>query len=96
MLKRVCKKHATWIGCAVAVVTFLALHVAVPALVATGVAGHAHAKSEQVRPHVLLGVGSVTVYQLNLNIPGEDHKSVCVVAVAEGRMAVTVDVECVR
>lgn len=45
MLKRACKKHASWIGCAVAVITFVALHVAVPALVATGVAGHAHAGS---------------------------------------------------
>jgi hypothetical protein len=90
MFKRVCKKHATWIGCAAAAVTFMALHVAVPALVATGVASHAHAKPESVRPDVVLQVDDVVVYRI------VTAGRICLVAVAEGRMADTVDVECVR
>ena len=90
MLKRVCKKHATWIGCAAAVVTFVLLHVAVPAGVATWVAHPAHAKPEPQHLDVVLSVEDVVVYRVFIG------SATCLVAVAEGRMADTVDVECVK
>lgn len=96
MLKRVCKKHATWIGCAAAVVTFVALHVAVPAGVATWIAHPAHGGSIEQHLDVVLKTDDVIVYSIEVESTGWIGTRTCLVAVAPGRMADTVDVECVR
>jgi hypothetical protein len=98
MLKNACKKHASWIGCVVAVVTFVVLHVAVPALVATGVAGHAHADSDEVGPNVLFKVDDVTVYRIEVpNVSSSRAPAVCLITVADVPFeTVKVDVECVK
>ena len=90
-MKQFCRKHATWVGCAVAAITFVALHVIVPAFVAGTVAHSAHAKTEPVEQFLLQYDG---VQVILLDIGSGFSSKQCVVAIAEGRMAKTVDIEC--
>ena len=54
-MKKFCSKHRNLMGCLVAGVTFIALHLIVPALVAGTVAHQAHGASDEI--HCLLADG---------------------------------------
>jgi hypothetical protein len=91
-MKHFCKKHKTLLGCIVAGLLFIALHIGLPAVVAGGVAHHAHAgvaSREPLRTIQTLKLDNgIVVHRIR------DGIMVCFVAVASGKMAKTVDMEC--
>jgi hypothetical protein len=115
-VKHVCIKHPTLWGCLAAAILFVALHVAVPAFTAWGIASHAGAHDgPHAAKQIFLPDGDIIdVNEALTAMPGREvhllyeHDgviviyttlergpfSVCVIGIASGRMAKTVDVEC--
>jgi hypothetical protein len=99
-MKKVCEHERLarrwgigFLGAITAVVVFIALHVAVPALVAGGIVHSAHAAAEP-EVSVVFKHGKVTVYLIEAAAPSGFGRKNCLVAIAEGKMATTVDMEC--